>query len=89
MARAAQADTSETLLEQKLRELTQVIHEHIANARVEISFERYEDEDAHVRIYPPRDLSPDEAQRLELTLGQRCTEILLDTGLFIVGAVYD
>jgi hypothetical protein len=34
-------------------------------------------------------LSPDEAQRLELTLGQRCTEILLDTRLFIVGAVYD
>jgi len=63
--------------------------ELIPDARVEMSFERYEDEDAHLRIYPPSDLSPDEVQKRELTLGQRCTDILVETGLFIVGAVYD
>jgi hypothetical protein len=26
-------------------------------------------------------------ERLELAVGERCNEILLDTGLFIVGAV--
>jgi len=89
MAKAAQFDTKEGLLDQKLRELTLLVKELRSDARIEISFEQYEDEDAHVRIYPPPDLSPDEVLQLELTLGQRCTDILLETGLFIVGAVYD
>ena len=89
MAKAAQFDTKEGLLDQKLRELILLVKELRSEARIEISFERYEDEDAHIRIYPPPDLRPDEVQQLELTLGQRCTDILLETGLFIVGAVYD
>ena len=89
MAKAAQFDTKEGLLDQKLRELTLLVKELRSDARIEISFERYEDEDAHIRIYPPPDLRPDEVQQLELTLGQRCTDILLETGLFIVSAVYD
>jgi hypothetical protein len=89
MAKAAQFDTKEGLLDQKLRELTLLVKELRSDARIEISFERYEDEDAHVRIYPPPDLSSDEVQQIELTLGQRCTNILLETGLFIVSAVYD
>ena len=89
MAKAAQFDTKEALLDQKLRDLTLLVKELRSDARIEISFERYEDEDAHVRIYPPPDLSPDEIQQPELTFGQRCTDILLETGFFIVGAVYD
>ena len=89
MAKAAQFDTKEGLLDQKLRELTLLVKELRSDARIEISFERYEDEDAHVQLYPPPDLRPDEVQQLELTLGQRCTDILLETGLFIVSAVYD
>jgi hypothetical protein len=60
MAKAAQFDTKEGLLDQKLRELTLLVKELRSDARIEISFEQYEDEDAHVRIYPPPDLSPDE-----------------------------
>ncbi|MBI3326668.1 MAG: hypothetical protein HYZ81_08200 [Nitrospinae bacterium] len=89
MARTAQSKKTETVLDQKLRELTVLAQELIPDARVEMSFERYEDGDAHLRIHPPPDLSPDEVQKIELTLGQRCTEILVETGLFIVGAVYD
>jgi hypothetical protein len=89
MAREARSNTKEGLLDHKLRELTLLVKELNSEARIDISFERYEDEDAHVRIYPPAGLSPDDVQRLELTLGQECTDILLETGLFIIGAVYD
>ena len=89
MARTAHSKKTETVLDQKLRELTVLAQELMPNARVEMSFERYEDEDAHLRIYPPPDFSPDEVHKIELTLGECCTEILVETGLFIVGAVYD
>jgi hypothetical protein len=89
MAKAAHPNMKEVLLDQKLQDLTLLVKELSPDAGIEISFERYEDEDAHVRIYPPPGLSPDEVQQFELTLGQRCTDILLETGLFIIGAVYD
>jgi hypothetical protein len=89
MAKAARSHTKEGLLDHKLRELTLLVKELNSDSRIEISFDQHEDEDAHVRIYPPAGLSPDEVQRLELTLGQRCTDILRETGLFIIGAVYD
>jgi hypothetical protein len=89
MAKAARPNMKDVLLDQKLQELTLLVKELNPNARIEISFERYEDEDAHVRIYPPPGLSPGEVQQFELTLGRRCSDILLETGLFIIGAVYD
>ena len=89
MPRATRSKKEEVTLESKLRELTMLVNEFAADARVEISFERYEDEDAHVRVYPPQGISQEEAKRVEVALGQRCTEILLETGLFIVGSVYD
>jgi len=56
---------------------------------VEISFERYEDEDAHIRVYPPPSVDPEEATRIELMIGERCNDVLIETGLFIIGAVCD
>ena len=56
-------------------------------SRIEISFEQYEDEDAHIYVYPPATMEAEEVERLELLVGKRCNDILLDTGLFIVGAV--
>jgi hypothetical protein len=32
-------------------------------------------------------MEAEEVERLELMVGERCNDILLDTGLFIVGAV--
>lgn len=77
------------LLDAKLSELTGLIKDLSPQSRVEISFEQYEDEDAHLHVYLPAAIEPDEAKRIELTLGERCNEILLDTGLFIIGAVCD
>ena len=56
-------------------------------AQVEITLEQYEDEDAHLYVHPHQAMTAEEIERLELTVGERCNEILLDTGLFIVSAV--
>lgn len=88
-AKLTRSHTNEGLLDQKLRKLTLLVKELNAESRIDISSEQPEDEDAHIRIYPPAGLSSDEVQRLDLTLGQRYTEILRETGLFIIGAVYD
>jgi hypothetical protein len=52
-----------------------------------MTFEQYEDEDAHVYVHPHQVMTAEEIERLELTVGDHCNEILLDTGLFIVSAV--
>jgi len=82
-------DKRRDLLEAKLTELTSFIKDLSPESRVEISFEQYEDEDAHVRVYLPPTIEPHEVERIELTLGERCNDVLVDTGLFIIGAVCD
>jgi hypothetical protein len=77
------------LLDSKITELTTLIKELSPQARVEISFERYEDEDAHIRVYPPAALDSEAVTRIELKLGERCNDVLVETGLFIIGAVCD
>ena len=77
------------LLEAKLSELTDLIKDLSPEARVEIAFEHYEDEDASIDVYPPSSLRAEEVMSLERALGERCDDILLETGLFIVGAVQD
>jgi hypothetical protein len=77
------------LLEIKISELTALIKEMSPQARVEVSFERYEDEDAHIRVYPPVSVDPEEATRMELEIGERCNDVLIETGLFIIGSVCD
>jgi hypothetical protein len=61
----------------------------VPQAEVEITFEQYEDEDAHIYIYPPPIIAEDEIERLEQMVGEQCNDILLDTGLFIISAVHD
>jgi hypothetical protein len=77
------------LLESKISELTALIKELSPQARVEISFERYKDEGAHIHVYPPPSIRDEEVARIELTMGERCNDVLLETGLFIIGAVCD
>lgn len=77
------------LLETKISELTALIKELSPQARVEISFERNEDEDAHIHVYPSSAIDPEEIAQIERTMGERCNDILLETGLFLTGAVCD
>ncbi len=89
MPRKRPTPDHQELLDMKLSELTALIHECSAVARVEIAFERYEDEDAHIDVYLPAAGDTAEVQRLALVMGERCNEILLQTGLCIIGAVWD
>jgi len=89
MPRAPKTPSGKDLLDSKVSEMTALIKELSPDARVEVSFERYEDEDAHIRVYPPPTIECEEATRIELKLGERCNEILLETGLFIIGTVCD
>ena len=56
-------------------------------AQVEMTCEPYADEDARVYVHAPRAMPAADVERLELTIGERCNERLLDTGRLIVRAV--
>jgi hypothetical protein len=87
MTHKRKTPSQQRLLDGRLAELAALIKDISPQARVEISFEQYEDEDAHVCVYPPVTMAAEEIERLERTLGEHCNDILLDTGLFIIGAV--
>jgi hypothetical protein len=87
MARKQTTASQRQLLESTLSTLATWITDLAPQAQVEMTFEQYEDEDAHVYVHPPRDMPAEGVERLELTIGERCNELLLDTGLFIVSAV--
>lgn len=89
MPRKPKNPSRQDLLETKLSELTALIKDLSPQARVEISFEQYENEDAHIHVYPSPSIEAEEVTRIELTMGERCNNILLETGLFIIGAVCD
>ena len=87
MARKRKTPSQQKFLDNQIAELVALIKEVSPPSRIEISFEQYEDEDAHICVYPPATMEAEEVERLELMVGERCNDILLDTGLFIVGAV--
>ncbi len=87
MARKQTTASQRQLLESTLSTLATLITDLAPQAQVEMTFEQYEDEDGHVYVHPPRDMPAEDVERLELTIGERCNELLLETGLFIVSAV--
>lgn len=88
MARKQTTARQRQLLESTLSHLISVIQDLAPQAQIDITFEQYEDEDAHVSIHPPATMTVEDIERLELTVGEHCNEILLATGLFIVSAVH-
>ena len=89
MSRKRKSSSHLKLLEAHLSALTVFVKDLAPESRVEISYAQYEDEDAHVSIHLPETAGEDEVQRVETALGERCNDILVDTGLFIIGAVGD
>lgn len=78
-----------TLLDAKLTELMLYAKELCPEAAVEASTLQYDDEDGHIRVFPPPTLSEAEEERIEMALGARAGEIFDTTGLFILCAVFD
>lgn len=87
MPRKRKNPSRSELLDITLSEIAGFIKDLSPKSRVEISYAQYEDEDAHVEVYLPTTSGKDEVQRVETALGERCNDILVDTGLFIIGAV--
>ena len=87
MARKQTTASQRQLLESTLSHLATVIQALVPQAQVDITFEQYEDEDAHVYVHPPAAMAAADIARLELTVGEHSNAILLETGLFIVSAV--
>jgi hypothetical protein len=87
MARKQTTASQRQLLERTLSQLATWIQDLAPQAQVDITLEQYEDEDAHIYVHPPQGMTAADIERLELTVGERCNDILLDTGLFIVSAM--
>lgn len=82
-------DERRALLDAKLTELALYAKELCPDAAVEISTIQYEDEDGHVRVFPPPNLPEAEEERIELAVAARAGDIFEETGLFILCAVLD
>ena len=77
------------ILDEKLTELALLAKNLCPAAKVEVNTKRYEDEDGRVKVFPPPHLSEDEEEALEEALTEKCNEILEQTNLFILCAVFD
>jgi hypothetical protein len=77
------------LLDRYVAELIQLAKAQYPEASVEILPVPFEDEDAHILIYPPEGTSETDLDRLGDALTERSVEILLDTGLLILVGVYE
>jgi len=77
------------ILDQKLTELALLAKKLCPDAKVEANTKRYEDEDGRLKVFPPSCLSEAEEEELEEALTEKCLEILEETDLFILCAVFD
>ena len=77
------------ILDQKLTELALLAKRLCPEAKVEVNTVRYKDEDGRLKIFPPSGLSEDEEEKLEEALAEKCSEILEESGLFILCASFD
>lgn len=89
MARKQTTASQRQLLERTLSQLATWIQDLAPQTQVDITLEQYEDEDAHLYVHLPQGMTAEDVERLELAVGERCNDILLDTGFFIVSAVSD
>lgn len=87
MAPKQAPDSQRQLSERTLSNLATWIQDLTPQAQVEITSEQYEDEDLHIYVHPSQAMTAEDVERFKLTVGERCNEILRDTGLFIVSAM--
>ena len=56
-------------------------------ARLEVSFARHEDEDAHIWVTPPSSLSEEERENLANQIAERSIDLLLDAGFLVLAGL--
>lgn len=77
------------LVDRYIKEFSRLAEKHCPQADIEVLSTSFEDEDAHIVVYVPRDFGEDEMDRLSETLTKRSTTVLLDTGILILAGVYE
>ena len=77
------------LVDHSLTELSLLAKRLCPDARIEATTEVFEDEDGHVRIYPPAGMREEDIADIEGKVADRCVDILVENGIFICSAVYD
>jgi hypothetical protein len=77
------------LVDRCLTELSLLAKKLCPEARIEATTESFEDEDGHLRIYPPANIREREIEDIEGKIADRCVDILVGEGVFICSAVYD
>jgi hypothetical protein len=89
MAEPLSCPERRTIVDKYLTELSLFAKELCPEAEVEATPESYEDENSHVRIYPPAGLNEKQIEELEGKIADRCIDILVETGVFLCAAVYE
>jgi len=89
MVKSTSSSERKGLVDNYLTELSLLAKRLCPEARIEATTETFEDEDGHVRIYPPAGLREEEIADIEGKLADRCVDILVEKGVFICSAVYD
>ena len=89
MVKSMSSSERKGLVDNYLTELSLLAKRLCPEARIEATTEAFEDEDGHVRIYPPAGMREEEIANIEGKLADRCVDILVEKGVFICSAVYD
>ena len=89
MAKSIPPSERRMLVDKYLTELGLLAKQLCPNARVETTTEAFEDEDGHLRVYPPESLAERDVAEIEGKIANRCVDILVEEGIFICSAVYD
>jgi hypothetical protein len=76
------------LVDHHVTSLSLLIKERCPEAEMEISFTRYEDEDAHIWVFPPETLGEAERDRLWHEIADKSLDILLESGVLILTGVF-
>jgi len=89
MVKSMSSSERKGLVDNYLTELSLLAKRLCPDARIEATTEAFEDEDGHVRIYPPAGMREEDIADIEGKLADRCVDILVEKGIFICSAVYD
>lgn len=87
------AETTQTLADSRNRldaavtSFSLFIRDLCPEARMEVSFTRYEDEDAHIWVSLPSTLSPEEREDLANRMAEKSLDLLLTEGFLILAGI--
>ena len=89
MVKSMSSSERKGLVDNFLTELSLLAKRLCPEARIEATTEAFEDEDGHVRVYPPAGMREEDIADIEGKLANRCVDILIEKGVFICTVVYD